>query len=96
MVKVVNGTVVWAVPFTAPGTWRAERELSDAVAEAVEGYVLALLDAYRPQQEEFDEEALRRDVGEIVADAAQYVVDRWLEEFRRLHRERWAGRRVPA
>lgn len=67
MVKVVNGTVVWAVPFTAPGTWRAERELSDSVAEAVEEYMLALLDAYRPQQEEFDEEALRRDFGEIVA-----------------------------
>lgn len=95
MVKVVNGRVVVTVPFKA-GAWGAERVLADEVVAAVDRYMWELADEYQPEQERFDEAALRQHVEEIVRDAAQYVVDGWLAEFARLHSERWAGRRVPA
>lgn len=53
-----------------------ERWLSNQVAEAVDEYLSAI-------PADWDEDTMRREINDIVIDAAQYAVDRFIDQLRR-------------
>lgn len=74
-----------------------EKYLSDSVAKAVQEYIEGyLLEQYEPKQEQFDEAEVRQHIEDIVLDAANWVLDRWLKELRKLHAELWQEQKETA